>query len=201
MMIGDQLEPNQVNAQYYARLVRCLVSTFHQTIEPTQIGKCFTSVGYYEAHRNVVRWKYTLYVGIDANFRLKRLDVSSEERDPGLNHGYAYMVETKGFTAYLNEFAEAIQDEKSTCNDHNALKQASLKGGRGTKSTGIGTVDCARHDMKRPVSLGDLQKGERYEILLSSESQTLIHYQLRQHGLLFYVFNEADSSSRRCCII
>ncbi|KAF8695219.1 hypothetical protein AX14_001858, partial [Amanita brunnescens Koide BX004] len=28
--------------------------------------------------------------------------------------------------------------------------------------TGIGTVDCARHDMKRPNSIGDLQKGERY---------------------------------------
>ena len=28
--------------------------------------------------------------------------------------------------------------------------------------TGIGTVDCARHDMKRPNAIGDLQKGERY---------------------------------------
>lgn len=27
--------------------------------------------------------------------------------------------------------------------------------------TGIGTVDCARHDMKRPNGVGDLQKGER----------------------------------------
>ncbi|KAK7443180.1 hypothetical protein VKT23_015778 [Stygiomarasmius scandens] len=107
------------------------------------------------------RWKYTLFVGIDANFRLKRLDVSNEERDPGLNNGYAYIIETKMFNSYLQEFGEVIVDDKSTCNDHNALKQASMKGGKGTASTGIGTVDCARHDMKRPVSLGDLQKGER----------------------------------------
>ncbi|KAJ6525006.1 hypothetical protein B0H19DRAFT_1340096, partial [Mycena capillaripes] len=29
-------------------------------------------------------------------------------------------------------------------------------------SSGIGTVDCARHNMKRPSGVGDLQKGERY---------------------------------------
>jgi hypothetical protein len=28
-------------------------------------------------------------------------------------------------------------------------------------ATGVGTVDCARHDVKRPNSVGDLQKGER----------------------------------------
>ncbi|KAF7326720.1 CxC2 domain-containing protein [Mycena sanguinolenta] len=33
---------------------------------------------------------------------------------------------------------------------------------RGTASSGIGTVDCARHNMKRPNGVGDLQKGERY---------------------------------------
>jgi hypothetical protein len=29
-------------------------------------------------------------------------------------------------------------------------------------ATGVGTIDCARHDIKRPHSVGDLQKGERY---------------------------------------
>ncbi|KAF8146647.1 hypothetical protein K438DRAFT_1440687, partial [Mycena galopus ATCC 62051] len=32
----------------------------------------------------------------------------------------------------------------------------------GTASSGIGTVDCARHNMKRPNGVGDLRKGERY---------------------------------------
>ncbi len=29
-------------------------------------------------------------------------------------------------------------------------------------ASGVGTVDCTRHDMKHPASVGDLQKGERY---------------------------------------
>lgn len=32
---------------------------------------------------------------------------------------------------------------------------------KGLAATGVGTVDCARHDVKRPTSVGDLQKGER----------------------------------------
>ncbi|KAJ7735302.1 hypothetical protein B0H14DRAFT_3097623 [Mycena olivaceomarginata] len=40
-----------------------------------------------------------------------------------------------------------------------------LENGRmraGTASSGIGAVDCARHNMKRPLAVGDLQLGERY---------------------------------------
>ena len=36
------------------------------------------------------------------------------------------------------------------------------KEARGTASSGIGTVDCAQHNMKRPNAVGDLQFGERY---------------------------------------
>ncbi|KIK37228.1 hypothetical protein CY34DRAFT_67334, partial [Suillus luteus UH-Slu-Lm8-n1] len=32
----------------------------------------------------------------------------------------------------------------------------------GLAATGLGTVDCARHNMKCPNAVGDLQKGERY---------------------------------------
>jgi hypothetical protein len=110
----------------------------------------------------ISRWKYSLFVGIDANFRLKRLDVSSEDMDPGLNHGFAYFVDTPQYYNYLNTYGKMIQDDKSSCNDHNALKLASMKGGKGIASTGVVTVDCARHDMKRPVSVADLQKGERF---------------------------------------
>jgi hypothetical protein len=42
------------------------------------------------------------------NFRLKRLDVSTDERDPGLNHGYAYIVEEKAFKAYLQEYSSRV---------------------------------------------------------------------------------------------
>ncbi|CAA7257476.1 unnamed protein product [Cyclocybe aegerita] len=108
------------------------------------------------------QWLYSLFVGIDANFRLKRMNVSSDERDPGLNHGYAYMVENTKYEAYLREYGKAIQEEKSNCHNHDAIKSANIHGGRGTAASGLGTVECSRHDMKRPVSVGDLQKGEHY---------------------------------------
>lgn len=34
-------------------------------------------------------WLYTLFLGIDANFCLKCLNVSTPEHDPRLNHGFA----------------------------------------------------------------------------------------------------------------
>jgi hypothetical protein len=38
---------------------------------------------------------------------------------------------------------------------------ADTKSSRGLAATGVGTMDCARHDMKLPNGVGDLQKGER----------------------------------------
>ncbi|KAG6849505.1 hypothetical protein H0H93_007961 [Arthromyces matolae] len=107
-------------------------------------------------------WLYAIFLGIDANFRLKRLNVSSEEKDPGLNHGYAYFVDAASFSQYLNTFNDKIEDDVSDCNNHDAIKSASIRGAKGLASSGVGKTECARHDMKRAVSLGDLQKGERY---------------------------------------
>lgn len=46
-------------------------------------------------------WLYALFLGIDANFRLKRKDVSSDKADPDLNQGCAYFVEEKEYKEYL----------------------------------------------------------------------------------------------------
>ncbi|KAJ7733474.1 hypothetical protein B0H16DRAFT_1468065 [Mycena metata] len=51
--------------------------------------------------------------------------------------------------------------ECSTCVAHDAVDQPDWEA-RGTASSGIGAVDCARHNMKRPNGVGDLQLGERY---------------------------------------
>ncbi|KJA24436.1 hypothetical protein HYPSUDRAFT_136378, partial [Hypholoma sublateritium FD-334 SS-4] len=108
------------------------------------------------------QWLYTQFVAIDANFRLKRFNVSSGERDPGLNHGYAYIVEEKKFKHYLSIYDKKVHEEKSTCHNHDAIKLAQQRGGAGTAANGSGTAECGRHDMKRPNGIGDLQKGERY---------------------------------------
>jgi hypothetical protein len=51
--------------------------------------------------------------------------------------------------------------QKSTCSRHDAVNLADSKPNSGYAASGGGTVDCSRHDMKRPNSFGDLQKGER----------------------------------------
>ena len=89
------------------------------------------------------------------------MNVSSDEWDPGLNHGYVYIIEHQKFEKYLDTYGEQIPDDKSSCNNHDAIKSASMRGGKGTAASGIGTVECSRHDMKRPTAVGDLQKGER----------------------------------------
>ena len=107
------------------------------------------------------RWLYTLFLAIDANFRLKRFNVSNNLRDPGLNRGYAYLVDEDKFKSYLEQYDSQVPNEISKCNNHDAIKSANMRGGKGTAASGVGTVECSRHDMKRPVSVGDLQKGER----------------------------------------
>ncbi|KAJ7198691.1 hypothetical protein C8J57DRAFT_1104953, partial [Mycena rebaudengoi] len=103
---------------------------------------------------------YALFLAIDANFRLKRKDVSTEEKDPGLGPGWAFFCEVKTYMAHVREHWDQPQD-RSHCVAHNAVDKPDREA-RGTASSGIGAVDCARHNMKRPLSVGDLQLGERY---------------------------------------
>lgn len=41
------------------------------------------------------------------------------------------------------------------------VKDANSEEARGLAATGAGTVDCVQHNMKRPLAVGDLQKGEK----------------------------------------
>ncbi|KZS99651.1 uncharacterized protein LAESUDRAFT_765307 [Laetiporus sulphureus 93-53] len=107
-------------------------------------------------------WLYRLFIGINANFQLKRKKVLSDELDPGLNNGCAFFVEEKAYKDHIKMFSAAIKEESSTCNDHDAIKLANIKSTQGTAASGVGMVECTRHDMKHPCSIGDLQKGERY---------------------------------------
>ncbi|KAJ7169278.1 hypothetical protein C8R43DRAFT_1085538 [Mycena crocata] len=101
------------------------------------------------------RFLYALFLAMDANFRLKRKDVSSEEADPGLGPGWAFFGEV---TAYMEHLAEHWDEpqERSTCVTHDAVDKPDRES-RGTASSGIGTVDSS-------LAVGDLQLGERYNI-------------------------------------
>ncbi|KAG2144653.1 uncharacterized protein EDB93DRAFT_1241226 [Suillus bovinus] len=107
------------------------------------------------------QWKYGLFIAVDANFRLKRRMVSSDEKDPGLSQGWSFFVDERDYKYHLNTHT-GIAQEKSTCVSHNAVNHADTKSSKGLAATGVGTVDCTRHDMKLPNGVGDLQRGERY---------------------------------------
>lgn len=62
-------------------------------------------------------------------------------------------------SSQMNSLANRIL-KPSSCVNHDAVKSAN-KVTAGLAATGAGTVDCARHNMKRPCAVGDLQKGEK----------------------------------------
>jgi len=47
------------------------------------------------------RHKYNLFLAVDACFRLKRRDVSSPQKDPGLATGLSYFVPDEPFREYI----------------------------------------------------------------------------------------------------
>ncbi|KAG0696153.1 hypothetical protein DFH29DRAFT_984710 [Suillus ampliporus] len=107
------------------------------------------------------RWLYGLFLAIDTNFRLKRRMVSKDSADPGLGRGWAYFVEETAYKKFIRSHGGMLQ-QKSTCSSHNAVNMADTTTSQGLAATGVGTIDCVRHNMKLPNGVGDLQKGERY---------------------------------------
>ncbi|KAF7295904.1 hypothetical protein HMN09_01134400 [Mycena chlorophos] len=106
------------------------------------------------------RCLYIMFLALDACFRLKRRMISSERWDPALGAGWAYMVETAAYRAYLLTMTD--QKEMSTCSGLAALDYANTKFSCGYSATGVGMGVCARHELVMPTGVGDLQKGERY---------------------------------------
>lgn len=47
---------------------------------------------------------------MDANFRLKRKDVSTEEKDPGLGNGWAFFCEVKAYMVHVKRNWNQKQD-------------------------------------------------------------------------------------------
>lgn len=69
--------------------------------------------------------------------------------------------------------------QKSSCSRHDAVNLSDTKPSRGHAATGVGTVECSRHDMKRPNAVGDLQKGKRYvyySIIGTLRSSDILRY-------------------------
>jgi hypothetical protein len=54
-------------------------------------------------------WLYSLFLGLDANFRLKRKDVSSDKRDSSLSVGWSYFVPSEAYKAHLAMHKDEIE--------------------------------------------------------------------------------------------
>ncbi|KAF8804837.1 hypothetical protein BYT27DRAFT_7225178 [Phlegmacium glaucopus] len=107
------------------------------------------------------QYLYALFLALDTNFWLKHKNISSNEADPSLSKGWAYIVEETKYKAHF-ELHKAEVELKSTCSRHDVVNLTDSKPNCGYAASGGGMVDCSCHDMKRPNSFGDLQKGERY---------------------------------------
>ncbi|KAJ7724201.1 hypothetical protein B0H16DRAFT_1736802 [Mycena metata] len=130
------------------------------------------------------QYKFTLDLGIDACFRLKRRLVSSELKDPGLGTGYAYMVENEPYREFLRTVTN--QKEINSCSGLAALDYANTKFSRGYSSTGVGMCVCARHEFVQPNGVGDLQRGERFANMDYIFGSVMRHKHPRQHTLASY---------------
>ncbi|KAJ6533177.1 hypothetical protein B0H19DRAFT_1383787 [Mycena capillaripes] len=101
---------------------------------------------------------HALFLALDVNFCLKRKDVSSEEKDPGLGNRWAFYCEVNKYMRHVRNWNKK---QDSHCVAYDAVDKPNREA-RGTASSGIGAVNCARHNMKRPNAVGDLQLEEQY---------------------------------------
>ncbi|KAF8133498.1 hypothetical protein K438DRAFT_2128575 [Mycena galopus ATCC 62051] len=106
------------------------------------------------------RYLYTIFLAIDACFRLKRKKVSSWWADPSIQDGWAYFVPSVPYMAYVKTLGD--QKEMSTCTGLAALDHANTKYAQGYAATGCGMITCGRHKIVAKNGVGDLQGGEKY---------------------------------------
>ncbi|KAJ7358147.1 hypothetical protein DFH08DRAFT_953333 [Mycena albidolilacea] len=83
-----------------------------------------------------MRYLYTIFVAIDACFRLKRKKISTWLADPSLQDGWAYFVRSFTYEDFVKTLGE--QKEMSTCTGLAALDHANTK-----YSQGYGNMDYA----------------------------------------------------------
>ncbi|KAJ7932991.1 hypothetical protein B0H13DRAFT_1856601 [Mycena leptocephala] len=106
-----------------------------------------------------LRYKYFLFLAQDCNFRLINRDISTEARDPIIDDGLGYFCNRAEYKKYIAEHVG--EEEISTCLGFQAMFLANAKRVKGLRTTGVGGVTCARHNMWRANGIGDLQNGER----------------------------------------
>jgi hypothetical protein len=126
------------------------------------------------------RYLYTIFLAIDACFRLKRKKVSSWSADPSIQDGWAYFVrhleysefvkllgEQKEVRAHLISCRKPLTNctQMSTCTGLAALDHANTKYSQGYAATGCGMITCGHHEIVPENGIADLQAGEKYVLV------------------------------------
>ncbi|KAF8131105.1 hypothetical protein EV363DRAFT_1166156, partial [Boletus edulis] len=57
-----------------------------------------------------IRWLYACFFAIDADFRMKRKDVSSNHVDLSLNNGCVYFIEETAYKKWLGKCKNEVQE-------------------------------------------------------------------------------------------
>ncbi|KAJ7717055.1 hypothetical protein B0H16DRAFT_1886707 [Mycena metata] len=130
-------------------------------------------------------YKYFLFLAQDCNFRLINRAVSTAANDPIIGDGLGYFVNHAKYTEYLR--THVSEEEISSCSGFQVLFLANRKRVKGLRTSGVGGVTCARHNMWRPNGIGDLQLGERYcnmdFILFSALLNTILFYLILSYNI------------------
>ncbi|KAJ6603282.1 hypothetical protein DFH09DRAFT_899164, partial [Mycena vulgaris] len=105
--------------------------------------------------------------------------------DPIIGDGFGYFVNNEKYAKFL--CAHVSEEEISSCSGFQAMFLANRKRVKGLRTTGVGGVTWARHNMWRPNGIGDLQLGERYcnmdFILFSAILNMIIFYLILSYDI------------------
>jgi hypothetical protein len=148
-----------------------------------------------------LRWLYSYFIAVDANFRLKLK--SRGISDPEVGSGWSYFVGSEQYNKHVSQTTTEtevsllrpfVQTIILTClkvvgcsSEFHAVNQANSKSSRDYTATGVVACVCARHCLMQKNGVGDLQRGERYVRLTPLNMQILIVTQIYKYGLCYRV--------------
>ncbi|TFK61216.1 hypothetical protein BDN72DRAFT_778500 [Pluteus cervinus] len=104
--------------------------------------------------------KYTLFLSLDGNFRLQRVNKRQDLDDVALNDGSAYFVRNDEYLDYTKEVQPS--SDNSTCAHLRAVRLQNVIKFKNAAVSGVVCVQCARHGFYMPNGTADLEKGEAY---------------------------------------
>ncbi|KAH8797282.1 hypothetical protein DL96DRAFT_1721325 [Flagelloscypha sp. PMI_526] len=102
---------------------------------------------------------FTLFLALDANFRLKNKLRRNAKDDPPISDGVGYFVPRPEYSEHVLNHAGDV--ERSSCSAFHALRWDDRQV-TGLRASGLVALVCSRHECITGGGVGDLQKGERY---------------------------------------